>query len=146
MRSNRNKTSANDRTVLEAAADAQLKQWIERMREAQPILDEEKTVLSQRMSFQKRPSRQRWQSLRYPLNPSLLAAACLLGAIWMLEVNNPTLEKPQPVESKALLLSGYTSKSGLSTAKSPTERLLKQQQNEEANRAFRKTNQRINRL
>jgi len=80
------------------------------------------------------------------LNPSLLAAACLLGAVWMLEVNNPTLENPQPVESKALLLSGYTSKNGLSTAKSPTERLLKQQQNEEANRAFRKTNQRINRL
>jgi len=146
MHSNRNKTSTNDRAVLEAAADAQLEQWIERMREAQPVLDEEETALPLRMSFQKGPSRQHWQSLRYPLNPSLLAAACLLGAVWMLEVNNPTLENPQPVESKALLLSGYTSKNGLSTAKSPTERLLKQQQNEEANRAFRKTNQRLNRL
>jgi len=151
MRSNLKIINTNNRSALEAAADAQLEQWIEKMRETEPVMEEEKTSIGTLQGLlQGVPTLAGWQPLKHPLKHPLkrplLAAACLLGALWLLEVNNPTLENPKPVESNALLLSGYTTKSGMSTGTTPTEQLLRQQQNEEANRAFRKTNQRLNRL
>ncbi|NLE32335.1 MAG: hypothetical protein GX619_04835 [Bacteroidales bacterium] len=151
MRSNLKIINTNNRSALEAAADAQLEQWIEKMRETEPVMEEEKTSIGTLQGLlQGVPTLAGWQPLKHPLKHPLkrplLAAACLLGALWLLEVNNPTLETPKPIESNALLLSGYATKSGMTTGTSPTEHLLRQQQNEEANRAFRKTNQRLNRL
>jgi hypothetical protein len=45
MRSNLKIINTNNRSALEAAADAQLEQWIEKMRETEPVMEEEKTSI-----------------------------------------------------------------------------------------------------